>query len=559
MAYIGNNPFVGFAPFTIDTFVGDDTTITFTLSQPRPVNPRSILVVIDGVTQPAVSAYNLDGNLNLEFTEAPPQDSIITVVHMHLGTGTSSGGTGGTSIDDVVHPAEPFDDLTFDGTGGPFQLRHGGVAANPYNEYYTLIYVNGTFKRPLIDYTINTGGQITFVGTPPGVGNSFYGLEFGKISITEVADGSLDGDAFSGSVDFGSRDVRIDSPNIDRQLANKEYVDSQITDRLIYSTTDLPEGDNLYFTYQRVRDSLTPADYITYDSLTGTIGITLPSFLAGINQNLGTTSSPTFVDVEATSVTADLFTGDIVGNVTGNVLGDVTGQVTDISNHFTDELLEGVGATNLWFTDLRAQNAIESVWVHPNHIGCEVFRDGLSGEYRIRVIVGGTHTEVITNITQANPCVVETGTPHGFIDGDFVTITDVSGMTELNGNSYYLNVLTSTTVALYTDILLTTPVDSTEYLITVSNVTQANPAVLTTDSDHGLTDGTIVTISGIVGMTELNGNSYYAKVTSPTDIELYTNLALTTGVDSTGYTAYASDGQIVYGYHAYTGDGYLTG
>jgi hypothetical protein len=53
MAYIGNNPFVGFAPFTIDTFVGDDATITFSLSQPRPVNPRSILVVIDGVTQPA--------------------------------------------------------------------------------------------------------------------------------------------------------------------------------------------------------------------------------------------------------------------------------------------------------------------------------------------------------------------------------------------------------------------------------------------------------------------------------------------------------------------------
>ena len=461
MAYIGNNPFVGFAPFTIDTFVGDDATITFSLSQPRPVNPRSILVVIDGVTQPAVSAYNLDGNLNLEFTEAPPQDSIITVIHMHLGSGGSGGSTGGVA--DVVNPAEPFDDITFDGTVGPFQLRHGGVAADPYNEYYTLIYVNGIFKRPLIDYTIATGGQITFVGTPPAIGNSFYGLDFGKISITEVVDGSLDGDAFANNVDFGTRDIRIDNPVLGRQLANKQWVESSILSQIPADTTDLPEGDNLYYTIPRVRTSLSGAGLITYDSLTGVIGIDLPSYLNLANQRIDTNASPTFIDIVATNnITADHFYGDITG--------DVTGQVSSISNHVTDDLVEGSSPTNVWFTDQRAQDGIESVWVHGNHIGCDVYRNPGTGQYEIRVIIGGgSHSEIITAVTQANPGILTTITPHGFVDGDEVTITDVIGMTELNGNSYYLDVINSTQVRLFTDPTLTVSLDTTGFTAYISN------------------------------------------------------------------------------------------
>jgi len=454
MAYIGNNPFVGFAPFTVDTFVGDGIKTVFTLSQPRPVNPRSILVVIDGVTQPAVSAYNLDGNLNLEFTEVPPDESIITVVHMHLGGG-GSGGTGATSTDDVVNPAEPFDDLTFNGTTGPFQLRHGGVAAAPYNEYYTLIYVNGVFRKPVLDYTISTGGQITFTSAPAS-GASFYGLEFGKISITELAPGSLDGDAFAGNVDFGSRDVRIDNPVLGRQLANKQFVETYLAGAVPANTDGLPEGStNLYFTTTRARNALGAAGLITYDPLTGVIGISLPTYLNLANQRIDTLASPTFVDVTATSnMYADRFFGDVTG--------DVTGQVSSISNHNTNGLPEGL--SNLYFTDQRAQDGIETAWTHNNHIGCQVYRDPLSQEYRIQVTIGGgSHTEVISNVTQASPALLTTITPHGFVDGDEVTITEVVGMTELNGNTYFTDVINTTQLRLFTDSTLTTPLDSTTF------------------------------------------------------------------------------------------------
>mgnify|MGYP000621423631 CR=1 FL=1 len=55
------------------------------------------------------------------------------------------------------------------------------------------------------------------------------------------------------------------------------------------------------------------------------------------------------------NVTGNL-TGDVTGTLTGYVTGDVTGTVSSISNHTTDGLTEG--STNLYFTDVRAQNAI---------------------------------------------------------------------------------------------------------------------------------------------------------------------------------------------------------
>lgn len=69
---------------------------------------------------------------------------------------------------------------------------------------------------------------------------------------------------------------------------------------------------------------------------------------------------------------------------------------------------------------------------------------------------------------------------------------------------------------------------------TVSGVTQANPAVVTTGT-HTFVTGETVTISGVVGMTELNGNSYVITVLSPTTFSL-------DGVDSTAYTPYSSGG-----------------
>jgi hypothetical protein len=69
---------------------------------------------------------------------------------------------------------------------------------------------------------------------------------------------------------------------------------------------------------------------------------------------------------------------------------------------------------------------------------------------------------------------------------------------------------------------------------TITAVTQANPAVVTSTA-HGLSKGDVVTISGVVGMTQLNGNSYVVQYVS-------TNSFVLAGVDSTAFTAYTSGG-----------------
>jgi hypothetical protein len=57
----------------------------------------------------------------------------------------------------------------------------------------------------------------------------------------------------------------------------------------------------------------------------------------------------------------------------------------------------------------------------------------------------------VTGITTATPGVVTTSAPHGLVDGDRVVFTKVAGAVgqEVNGNTYVVDVLSSTTFGLY--------------------------------------------------------------------------------------------------------------
>lgn len=98
---------------------------------------------------------------------------------------------------------------------------------------------------------------------------------------------------------------------------------------------------------------------------------------------------------------------------------------------------------------------------------------------------------------------------------------------ELNGSSY------GATVNLTTGVI--SLISTNTKFITA--VTQANPAVVTTNIAHGYANGDIVEIVGVVGMTELNGNLYTVAGATSTTFQL-------SGIDSTGYTAYSSAGTI---------------
>lgn len=72
---------------------------------------------------------------------------------------------------------------------------------------------------------------------------------------------------------------------------------------------------------------------------------------------------------------------------------------------------------------------------------------------------------------------------------------------------------------------------------TISAITKADPGVVTATA-HGITDGSIISVSGVVGMVEVNGRAFVA---SPVD----TNTLTLKGVDTSGYTTYGSAGTAV--------------
>lgn len=72
----------------------------------------------------------------------------------------------------------------------------------------------------------------------------------------------------------------------------------------------------------------------------------------------------------------------------------------------------------------------------------------------------------------------------------------------------------------------------------ISGITKANPCVITTSAAHGINVGSKIDISGISGMTELNGTTQ--------TVSAVTSTTLTLGdVNSTSYTTYTSGGTIV--------------
>jgi len=74
---------------------------------------------------------------------------------------------------------------------------------------------------------------------------------------------------------------------------------------------------------------------------------------------------------------------------------------------------------------------------------------------------------------------------------------------------------------------------------TITGITAANPAVVTSNS-HGYSNGDFVTISSVVGMTEVNGKTF--KVADKTTNTFELQDVDGTDINSSGYTAYSSAG-----------------
>lgn len=69
----------------------------------------------------------------------------------------------------------------------------------------------------------------------------------------------------------------------------------------------------------------------------------------------------------------------------------------------------------------------------------------------------------------------------------------------------------------------------------ITAITQANPAVLTVGASHGFVANDLISVSGVLGMTQINGQVAAVTATGSTTITLGS-------VNSTAYSAYTSGG-----------------
>jgi hypothetical protein len=155
-----------------------------------------------------------------------------------------------------------------------------------------------------------------------------------------------------------------------------------------------------------------------------------------------------------TEIEADSFT-DELNIIRGNGVAFNGDNATDTFSIDVDYTLDiPLGTTDLVLTDVNSGTSTVQL-IEGNNI--QLTRISAS-ELRID---GADLTVSITNINLINPIRITSGSVHGLANGASITIQDVAGTIELNGNSYFVSVISSTEFDLYTDSARTIAVDGT--------------------------------------------------------------------------------------------------
>ncbi len=329
------------------------------------VGYRLLLTGQTTATENGIYEYTVSGgNYTLVRAADADSDAELHGAAVFVMEGTTYGST---SWIQVNHYVASFADQEWDQFSGAGTYIAGNGLSLTGNEFS--IDTDVTATKTYVDDEIDAHSLLTSTHGVSGdiVGTSDQQTLSNKVLGTNV-DLGADLDAASFKV------VNLADPTSAQDAATKAYVDTEISsvnsavDNL--TTDDVAEGDNLYFTDARAKDSaaalLTTAT-LTNITITGTGngGLTITAengvddsttddLDEGVN-NLYYTSQRALADA------ASLLTGATQTNI--SITGDGSGLTITAENGVADSTTDDLeeGSSNLYFTDSRAVSALEAV------------------------------------------------------------------------------------------------------------------------------------------------------------------------------------------------------
>jgi hypothetical protein len=133
--------------FTTDTFTGDGSDTTFTLTE-VPANSTQIMVFVDGILQKSSTNYSVNTTTGvLTFTSAPDNSAEIEVKHLGIRT------TARRALSMFL------DNFTGNGSATAFTLSNSASVNDVF------VFYNGVAMKPTTDYGIS-GATLTFTFAP---------------------------------------------------------------------------------------------------------------------------------------------------------------------------------------------------------------------------------------------------------------------------------------------------------------------------------------------------------------------------------------------------------
>ena len=141
----------------------------------------------------------------------------------------------------------------------------------------------------------------------------------------------------------------------------------------------------------------------------------------------------------------------------------------------------------------------------------------------------------ISALTRGQTTTVTTSEDHNYVIGQTVRliIPSAYGCFQLNETQGIVTSVPSTTQVIVTiDSTNANDFIASPYTATITNVTQANPAIVTASNSFKALDRVLITDVG--GMTELNDNVFTVVSASSSSFSI--------NVNSTGFTAYSGSG-----------------